>query len=149
MNTATAKESLVFEASDEIRRDEQLLGRVEVANRYLRELLNRHKLEPADRKVLWLWPDPGLPVIQVGLVEHDELGERFSKKTITLQRMEDRVARESIVSSLLQDALRQRWYQQREVIEQEIRKMEAVEREGDAYHVGSINAIASGDVIHG
>jgi len=143
------KETVVFDTSDEIRRDTQLLGRVEDANRYFRELLNRHKLEPAERKILWFWSDPGIPVIQVGLVENDELGERVSKKTISLRRMEDQVARESTISGLLQDVLRQRWYQQREIIEREIRKMEAIEKESEAYHVDSINAIATGEVIHG
>ena len=132
MNTTTAEKPRIS-ILPELANDPELARAVQEATEYMLDLIEKHRLEPSDRELMWS-ASPKVPFefVNAHLHETDRYGSRQANRNLSRKRMLDPVARDVMVSQLLQDVLRQRWFQIGDVIDRGIQELER-EEPGDGH----------------
>lgn len=126
MNTAV--NPLQVGVAGPIRQDPELNEAVRQATTFFDSLVEKYKLDPAERTLDWGCSDePNSATVIAHLRETDRYGTRQANGLVTRQRLLDPVARDVMMMNLLQDVLRQRWYQLGKVIDRGIDELEREE----------------------
>jgi hypothetical protein len=127
--SAAVTEPIQIRRVPDLSDDHELSRAVHAASEHLQELVQKHRLEPAKRELDWGASNeaPFTHVVAI-LRERDRYGSRQANRTISRSRMLDPVSRGVLMSELLGDVLRQRWFQVDEVIEKGIKELEQEEQ---------------------